>query len=686
MKFIIKIFNNILIMTELIIHINDFNFKVIKEKLINSSLYFKNMFCNEFKENNSVEITLYDINIDNFDILKFIFDYLQLSTKCIENNTNYMTNSNDLYRLVNCKYIDIIYSTLDYFCCNEAYMKVFNKIVKLKYEYNNYEYNIETILVSHRMMNIYSFIDLNKICYYINKNTDDNFYYQLKNNDILNNNTLELSEKLYLFKKWRSCVINDNDQLLLNTYDFYDYMKYENPNIEKIYFYNDTFLQFKEDDYVIVENINIFKQNLCNFSFNIINENFNWTNIILSGGATLKCLSPLNYDINEHSDIDIYIYGEEENDKKNTLIDLLNYFNSLYNDIYYVVNGCVITLCIHGINRNFQIIYTDYLKKSDIILNFDLDYVQMLFDGENIYSTYDNLISLKYQTTKFMKPTTLMRIIKAYKKGFSFYDKSDFIDIELLNNNNMFNINKKINKYYYPNNSISKEREIFFIQLIFNTKFVYTDLNNLITNFKYKGMKNQEYRNLNNDLHQNDLINKIKIVDTINFIRYKNKHNFTLIKCIKSFNNTRYWFYRFDNFDYIIKTPILTIKYNCDININNDIRFNILMFNISNNNNFSSLLYKIYNFFNDYCKDNDIYHEDYSKINNLNFYDNKVDFKIKINYLTRIINYTKDNETLKNIQNYRVFFNLRISGVYYSHSRYGYYIQLIANDATFYSP
>lgn len=82
-------------------------------------------------------------------------------------------------------------------------------------------------------------------------------------------------------------------------------------------------------------------------------------------------------------------------------------------------------------------------KKSDIILNFDFDYIQLLFDGDNIFCTYENLMSLKFKTTKFNKLPTLSRIVKAYKKGFSFYDKSDFINIDTINSNS-FSIIKKI--------------------------------------------------------------------------------------------------------------------------------------------------------------------------------------------------------------------------------------------------
>jgi hypothetical protein len=94
--------------TDIIININDFKFTVIKEKIINSSSYFKNMLCSDFKESNNNNIILYDININNIEIFNFFFNFLQLDL--LDNNINIFN------QLFNCKYIDEIYYLFDYFC------------------------------------------------------------------------------------------------------------------------------------------------------------------------------------------------------------------------------------------------------------------------------------------------------------------------------------------------------------------------------------------------------------------------------------------------------------------------------------------------------------------------------------------------------------------------------------------
>jgi hypothetical protein len=233
---------------------------------------------------------------------------------------------------------------------------------------------------------------------------------------------------------------------------------------------------------------------------------------------------------------------------------------------------------------------------------------------------------------------------------------------------------------------MSNDREIYFIQLIFNTQFVFTNINKTLENFKFNGINKSQYQNFNN-FHQNDIINNIKIISPGRFIDKRLLYN-TLGEYLNSIpENNNFCFFKFNNLNFYIKTPILINLFKTKINKINNITNDKLILKFNKNNNFCSFLIKIYNYIKNYCIRNNIY-DNNSTIKNILIDNDEITFNIKINNYTKIINNTSDLNfnIYQNILNYRVSFSLNITGFYYVHRSRGYYIQLIAKSATFYSP
>ena len=175
----------------------------------------------------------------------------------------------------------------------------------------------------------------------------------------------------------------------------------------------------------IISNISEFKENLNKTSFGILNDNFPWNNIVIAGGASLECLSSREIPHNQYSDIDLWIYGKPDEiiETHQIVLEYFETFAKMQNLlIYYSVNYQVVTIIIEGIRKNFQIIVKQYEHKYEIINNFDLDYVQCLYDGNQVLGTCGFITAINTQTTTYVKlfdtSNKKQRIAKAILKGF----------------------------------------------------------------------------------------------------------------------------------------------------------------------------------------------------------------------------------------------------------------------------
>ena len=276
--------------------------------------------------------------------------------------------------------------------------------------------------------------------------------------------------------------------LLHDVFKYRHYTRYTKPK-QEIKYTSFFSLPFKNEEHTIVESIDIFKNNLLDMSFGIINDNFIWKNVVLSGGAVLQCLSlKSNVNIDAGSDIDLWIYGETKEKRIETSKNILQYFSTISDAVYYSVNGSVVTIIAQGIKRNFQIILTSHETKYDIINNFDMDYIQCLYDGCSVYGLFSFFEAMKTQITTINNSNNIHRIIKAYEKGFSFTsdDKCEILDqYDALYKSNEKKITKYKNKYFYFDKDDDFERMSFLIKTIMMSKCVYKSIDELFDNFDF---------------------------------------------------------------------------------------------------------------------------------------------------------------------------------------------------------
>jgi hypothetical protein len=267
--------------------------------------------------------------------------------------------------------------------------------------------------------------------------------------------------------------------------------------------------KFNHGDLLMNNNILEFKEKLYKFSFGIIDDDFPWDNVIISGGSTLECISL--HKIHEHSDIDLFIYGETEDDKIEAYNNLLEYFNSKENLI--IGTKYNITYIIYkNIPRIYQIIYTTKYTKFDVISDFDLNYVQILYDGENVLVTPEFIDSFKTKITKLNHYNTLKtsRLYKALYKGFSIkVNKSIYDNYLKLTNLQKLAI---VNNYLYYDENISEDLNFHYISK-------YNGITKMTNNYKDfliinniddpKYLDDPNYKDKIFDVYSNDSLNNI---------------------------------------------------------------------------------------------------------------------------------------------------------------------------------
>jgi len=236
-------------------------------------------------------------------------------------------------------------------------------------------------------------------------------------------------------------LINQTDGLvttetyIFKVYDFYDTLNYEKSNermfklnkqIHSDYTLNQKCIKPKE------EVLKLFQEKTKGLF-----DNMKWDNVILTGGFIFGLLNDLSESLIGSTDIDLFTYND---DSEATAKYLLNHFSQF--KPYYSVRGKVVTIIIPTFPYDIQIIPTNYTTAYDVVNSFDFSYVKTYYDGNDVYTTLDGLLSLKYATT-ICTPTdedsTLSnaRLYKTLLKGLSIqcnselkneYIKDDVID------------------------------------------------------------------------------------------------------------------------------------------------------------------------------------------------------------------------------------------------------------------
>lgn len=215
----------------------------------------------------------------------------------------------------------------------------------------------------------------------------------------------------------------------------------------------------------IFVDIESFKQKFKELSYDLIGDDFPWSDIVTLGGGTMhKCLeSRVNVnDIPIYSDIDIFIAHSDPKIVSRETKKVIKYFqNRLNANIYWVVNKHIMNLYVPGYNRSIQI---TMLRNNiaNLLHKFDFSHIQYCYNGKNILTT---LAGLEYASL------LVSTHHGEYDDNFCFrYFKAKEmkICIALPNDRSLSHIPKieKIN-YWYPTQTDSADIIKFQLGLIY---------------------------------------------------------------------------------------------------------------------------------------------------------------------------------------------------------------------------
>lgn len=121
--------------------------------------------------------------------------------------------------------------------------------------------------------------------------------------------------------------------------------------------------------------------------------------IILAGGSLIKCLNK-HFDsatINSHSDLDLWIYGENEETRKEIFDMILNIIVHRHKkDIALKFDSHYVTI-IHKSKdtRPIQLILTNYQYPYQITDSFDYPYLGAYYDGSKVFMNFECQLALQ---------------------------------------------------------------------------------------------------------------------------------------------------------------------------------------------------------------------------------------------------------------------------------------------------
>ena len=342
-----------------------------KDKVKNHSEYFKCLLDNDFEDSklNEIKLSYFD-DIDNDFFKLYILNVLN------KNNIEFLD-----------KYVIETFHALDYFRAYKLLeihkkntINYLNKISLNKI--NNICYDeINNIILLYA----YEYItdkDIKFSTIFINK-------YGLKNIDI---------EKIY--KNIEFLLDEEKYDIYLNIHKTLDKLTDE--------INNKLVETYKLSKYLSINSLEVFKHNIIKKSQGFIKNDFDWTGVTLAGGYILSCL--LKRKINS-SDIDLWIYDRED------FIRCIKYFKNY--KMYW--SDCIVNIVSKKTDMKIQLIHTGYENPYNIIIGFDFDCVEIFYNGDNLYSTIDNIISLKDNCIYNIKLIKIERINKYISKGFKIY-------------------------------------------------------------------------------------------------------------------------------------------------------------------------------------------------------------------------------------------------------------------------
>jgi hypothetical protein len=138
-------------------------------------------------------------------------------------------------------------------------------------------------------------------------------------------------------------------------------------------------------------------------------KDFDWSNVFVAGGSVLHCLRQMKgaeskedleqvfKSFYDWSDIDMYIYGLNEKDTKNKVVDIYNCVKKVFPKLFVVESKNTFTLFATGM-RPIQVITAMYKSIAEILLSFDLGCIMVGYNGADVLCMPRFLVSMKYLT------------------------------------------------------------------------------------------------------------------------------------------------------------------------------------------------------------------------------------------------------------------------------------------------
>jgi len=150
-------------------------------------------------------------------------------------------------------------------------------------------------------------------------------------------------------------------------------------------------------------------------------ENMPWDNVALCGGSVNIILdASLNPSDFPASDIDLFIYGKNAEERRDGLRNVLRHFFEIKRRKFIAVNQSVVGIFIEDCPTVFQIVISNATSILDIIHHFDLDHLRMAFDGNQFLMTIEAAEALRTKCSHINKwGITIKRIWKTLTRGYN---------------------------------------------------------------------------------------------------------------------------------------------------------------------------------------------------------------------------------------------------------------------------
>lgn len=449
---------------KVILQLDSYYFRLDRNILAIESSVFSNLFSNEMWKNSlrkNFKLD-YKYGIINEDVLQCFVKWLEM-----KNVEKIKIEDSDLHSL---------YFISDYF--NIHILK--NQIEKYAEIEKDDIGNIDElcdVFVSFYIINKKTMIKfLENNCLYLEM---DDFYYSIMEFIATINNYHEYFHIYNLSSVPHLLDIFDKDENIVTNFLDTNITLKDNHYLND---YNYIVSHFGDNQVnsVLVDDIDKFKERFNEFSFGVLNDkNWSWNGIAVCGGSVYMCLDPniQQKGFPVSSDVDLFIFGATEENRRKTLKKTLQYFSDKFKDnVFFALEASVIHIFIRHkkIKRNFQIIYTSAPNLYGVLGDFDNSVSQCGFTNDKIMVTGNFVLSCKYRCGIFYDLPHPARLLKLYNRGYDILVPGtltekvySLLDIRYADNirnaknleNNQKNINfclddKKVDycnyNYYYP--------------------------------------------------------------------------------------------------------------------------------------------------------------------------------------------------------------------------------------------